>query len=597
MNAPIEKAAGLREYLAAAKYRRGWVIATFAVGVLAAALLALLLPPHFRSAGTILIEQQEMPQELVRSTVTSYADERVQVISKRVMTTETLLDIIRRYDLYPRERAKATREALLGRMRKDIGLKMISADVIDPRSGRPTSATIAFEVSFTSTSADLAAKVANEITTLYLNENLNNRTQLARDAATFLEAEGDRLNHKIGELEAQLAQFKAKNFKKLPEVTQLNMSLLDRTEEQLRTQDARQSSLEQQRVYLEAQLVQLKPNSAVFSDTGERILSTPDRLKMVKSQLASARARYAPDHPDIARLQRELAGLEQDQASQPAGTQTAAATATTNDLRRDLQRAQSELAQVSERYGPEHPDRLRLEREVSELQAELAATPAPPAATDRQIPHIDADNPAYVQIQAQLAATLNDLQALDTETKKLRAQADEYRRDVTLAPQVEQQYRELTRDYDNTRAKYQELRSKMTEAKTAQNLEADRKGERFTLIDPPLPPEEPVSPNRPMIFIGGLVLSLALAFALVWLLETNDTSVRGRFDLLKLTGIPPLALVPYIGTETERRAGRRQLRLAIGSAMATACVAVALVHFFYQPLDVLWFTFARRFGL
>jgi hypothetical protein len=137
----------------------------------------------------------------------------------------------------------------------------------------------------------------------------------------------------------------------------------------------------------------------------------------------------------------------------------------------------------------------------------------------------------------------------------------------------------------------------MTEAKTAQNLEADRKGERFTLIDPPLAPEEPVSPNRPMIFIGGLVLSLGLAFALVWLLEMSDTSVRGRADLLKLTGIPPLALVPYIGTETERRAGRRQLRLAVGSAMATACVAVALVHFFYRPLDVLWFTFARRFGL
>src|ERR1700730_6100325 len=363
MNAATEKPPALLTYLAAARHRRLWLIAAFAFGLVVTLLLAFLLPSVYRSSGTILIEQQEMPQEFVRSTVTSYADERVQVISKRVMTTETLLNIIHRYDLYPKERAVGTREALLKKMSKDIGLRMISADVIDPRSGHPTSATIAFEVSYTSSNPDLAAKVANELTTLYLNENLNNRTQLARDAATFLESEGDRLNHKIGELEAQLAQFKEKNFKKLPEVTQLNMSLLDRTEEQLRTQQARPSSLAQQRVFLEAQLVQLKPNSAVFSDTGERILSTPDRLKMIKSQLASAKARYAPDHPDIARLERELAGLEQDQASQPAGTQTAAATATTNDLRRDLQRAQSELAQVSERYGPEHPDRLRLERE------------------------------------------------------------------------------------------------------------------------------------------------------------------------------------------------------------------------------------------
>jgi polysaccharide biosynthesis transport protein len=202
-----------------------------------------------------------------------------------------------------------------------------------------------------------------------------------------------------------------------------------------------------------------------------------------------------------------------------------------------------------------------------------------------------------VQIQAQLAATLNDLSALDSQTKQLRAQADEYQRDLRLAPQVEQEYRELNRDYENTRIKYQELRSKQSEAKTAQNLEADRKGERFTLIEPPLPPEEPVSPNRPLVFLAGVVLSCGLTFGVLWLLETNDTSIRGRVDLFKLTGIAPLALVPHIGTETERRAVTRHRRLAFGGVMATGCIAVALLHFFYRPLDVLWFSLAHRIGL
>ena len=246
MNAAIEKPDFIGTWLAAAKHRWKVLLLTFALVLSAAVAFAILLPPSYRSAGTILIEQQEMPPELVRSTVTSYADQRVQVISKRVMTTETLLGIMRRYDLYPKERAKDTREALLGRMRKDIGLKMISADVIDPRSGHPTSATIAFEVSYTSRSPDLAAKVANEITTLYLNENLNNRTQLARDAAQFLESEADRVNRQIADLETKLAQFKDKNREKLPELTQLNMSLLDRTEEELRTEQARRDSLQQQ---------------------------------------------------------------------------------------------------------------------------------------------------------------------------------------------------------------------------------------------------------------------------------------------------------------------------------------------------------------
>jgi succinoglycan biosynthesis transport protein ExoP len=594
LNDSTEKKTGLSHYIAIARHHRKWLLGTFGIALIATLAITVLLPPHYRSAGTILIEQQEMPQDFVRSTVTSYADERVQVISKRVMTTETLLNIIRRYDLYPKERASETREALMERMRKDIGLKMISADVIDPRSGHPTSATIAFEVSYTSRSPDLAAKVANELTTLYLNENLNNRTQLARDATSFLESEGDRLNKRIGELEAELAKFKAEHFKQLPELTTLNMQLLDRTDEDVRGLEARKSSLQQQQVYLQAQLAQLKPNSAIFSDSGERILSSSDRLKAARSQLDSARAIYGPDHPDVVRLQREVSGLEKQVNAQGG----AAATQDYNDLRRRLESAQAALAAAVERYGPEHPDRVRLQHEVDALQAQIAAAPAAsPTSDTHKGPTKDADNPAYIQIQAQYSATVNDLQSVDEQIEKLRVRSTEYQKDLTLAPQVEQRYRELTRDYDNTRIKYQELRSKQSEAKTAQNLESDRKGERFTLIEPPLPPEEPVSPNRKLVFILGFMLSGGLAAGMAWLLETLDTSVRGRMDLFALTGVPPLALVPHIGTQSEARQRRRRLRIAMGSAVASLCIAIVSIHLFYQPLDVLWFSFARRFGL
>jgi len=599
MNASTEKPLAYLEYLRAARHHRGWLIGAFALGLLVTVLLFLFLPPHFRSTATILIEQQEMPQEMVRSTVTSYADERIQVISKRVMTTETLLGIVRRYDLYPKERQTQTREALLKQMRKDIGLKMVSADVIDPRSGHPTLATIAFEVSYTSDNPDLAAKVANELTTLYLNENLNNRTQLARDAATFLESEGDRLSKHIAELEVQMAKFKDQHFSQLPELTQFNMSTLDHTEEELRGQEARKASLEQQRVYLEAQLVQLKPNSVVLSDTGERIVSTADRLKQARSQLDSARATYAPDHPDVIRLERQVAGLEK-QVGNVSNPDPRADTDARNDLRRKLDAAQAVLAEASGKYSPEHPDRIRLQHAVDSLQAQLAAASAaadaPATAPSTPTSPRDADNPAYIQIQAQLAATINDLHALEGETEKLRARQREYERNIALSPQVEQQYRELARDYDNTRLKYQEIRSKQSEAKTAQNLEADRKGERFTLIDPPLPPEEPISPNRKLVFIAGFILSVALAFGVLWLLEKFDSSVRGRFDLFSLTGVAPLALVPRIETETEQRASRRRMQLAIGSAVAALFAVVALTHFFYRPLDVLWFTYSRRLG-
>jgi succinoglycan biosynthesis transport protein ExoP len=598
MNSNSDKPQGVQGYARIAWRRRKSLLLGFGIGLAAALTLAFLLPAHYRSSGTVLIEQQEMPTDMVKSTVTSYADQRVQVISKRVMTTATLLDIIKRYNLYPRKAARETREALLKKMREDIGLKMISADVIDPRSGRPTSATIAFEVSYTSRSADLAARVANELTTLYLNENLTNRTKLARDATDFLEGEGNRINTQIVDLEAQLAAFKDKNYSKLPELMQVNMQLMDRNEEELRAEEARLSSLEQQRVFLQAQLTQLRPNSTVYSETGERIVSSSDRLKMLRSQLAAAKAKYAPDHPDVVTLTREVSGMEADLGEKPD---------TINDLRRELQQAQSQLDDARKRYTAEHPDRVRLEAMVKSLQADLDAAVAAgkSAGTTRSADSsapatqqfTDADNPAYVQIQAQLSATEGDIQSLNAQIAKLQTTIHSYEIDLSGSPQVERQYHDLTRDLDNARLRYQEIRNKQGDARVAQSLESDQQGERFTLIDPPLPPEEPVSPNRLLIVVAGFILSLGLGAGLAWLRETSDATVRGRDELLRIIGVAPLALVPQIITTQDLKAARRRTRLTLGSAAGSFCIALVLVHLFYRPLDVLWFSLMQRFGL
>src|SRR5215831_8385708 len=222
----------LRDVLKAVVRRRTPAMICIAAGILIAILLAVLLPAHYRSSATILIEQQELPADLVRSTVTSFADQRIQVISQRVMTTETLLRLINKFNLYANKRARETREELIARMRSDIDFHMISADVIDPRSGRPTAATIAFAVSYTSKDPELAARVANDLTSLYLNENLTQRARLAEDASAFLREEGDRLNAHIATLEGELAKFKEKNADALPELAQFNLEQLDRSETQ-----------------------------------------------------------------------------------------------------------------------------------------------------------------------------------------------------------------------------------------------------------------------------------------------------------------------------------------------------------------------------
>jgi polysaccharide biosynthesis transport protein len=588
----------LPEYLAIGRRRLRAILTVGGAGLAVAVLLALFLPPVYESKATILIEQQEMPPELVRSTVTSYADERVQVITQRVMTTQTLLDIIRRYDLYRRQRERESREALIKRMRNDIDVKMISADVIDPRSGRPTEANIAFSVAYHSHSADQAAKVANELTTLFLNENLETRTRLAQDAASFLESEADRVNRHMKELEAQIAAFRAKHFQSLPELEQLNEQLLDRTSQDIDRDETRKSSLEQQQMYLEAQLAQLKPNSALFSDSGERILSTNDRLKMLRSQLADAEALYGPEHPDIERFSREIAGLEGESHD----------AADINDLRRSLDDAKTQLAAAQQRYGPEYPDRIRLEKLVPSLQKDLDAAIAAQAAKGPAVGGTDAtntgamkpkdaDNPAYIQIEAQLSATRNELDALTAEETRLRAEREGYEHKLALEPDTEKQYRALLVDYDDAKAKYQELRAKQQEATVSKNLEADRKGERFTLIEPALVPEEPVSPNRPLVLALGLVLSLGLGIGAGAANESLDDTVRGRRDLVRLLAGPaPLAIIPRIEAEViQPKPWRQRLFIGLGILLAIV-VALTAINFLYRPLDVLWFVAVRWLG-
>lgn len=575
--------ADLREKLRAYWRRRKIFSLIAGAAAAAAVMIVMLLPPKYRSAATILIEQQEIPQDMVRSVITSYADQRIQVISQRVMTSENLMSLIDRYNLYPEMRNKAPREVLLQRMRNAVGLHMISADVIDPRSGRPTEATIAFAVSYESRSPDLALKVANELTTLYLNENLTSRIQLAQQTASFFKDEVARQASRVDELDKSLANFKQKHQRELPDLALINIESLQRAELGLRDAGSKIDALGSQRVLLEAQLAQINPNAQVYSDTGQRVMGPADRLKALESQLAIDEARYAPDHPDVIAEKREIAGLEKQVG---AGDLTA-------DRLRQLADAKARLASDLKRYSADYPDVVRLRRLVKTLEADVAkdrASGAGRAATAH------ADNPAYIQVKGQIDALDVDRTSEIDKRGALRAKVADYENRIAKSPAVQRGYEEIARRLQTAQLEYQQILEKQTDARISENLETERKGERFTLIDPPQPPERPVSPNRPLLLIVGLVLAVALGAAAVAVRDLLDTSVRDGGDIRRLLQVPALASIPVIVTNKERAKRRRLIRFSLGSGGAAIVAAAVFVHLFVRPLDVLWAILLRRFG-
>jgi polysaccharide biosynthesis transport protein len=572
----------VREWLIALRQRIGLMSAIAAAITVLVIATAFLWPATYQASGTILIEQQELPAELVRSTISSYADQRIQIITQQVMTTENLFKIIQKYDLYADARKKKSREYVLQKMKSDVGFRMISADVIDPRSGNPTKATIAFSVSYKNRSADLAARVANELVSLYLQQNIDSRKQRTADATSFLNDEAERLNKDINVQQASLEEFKQQHINDLPEQAVMNVQLMNRSDDELRDIDTRIRSLDQQLVYLDAQLVQISPTSQVYTSTGERVLSPSDRLKFLRTELARVTSLYAPDHPDVLRMQREVSGLE---ATTREGVSS-------NDLQRQVDDARSKLIAAKQKYSDDHPDVIKLQRSVTTLESQLqqAETAAPSTSTSTEKP----DNPAYIQIKAQREASNSERTSLIRKRADLTSLSGGYAKRLASGPAVEREYSTMVRDLENNQLKYREVRQKQLEAEVAQNLETERKGERFTLIEPPLTPSEPASPNRIAILVLGLMLAIGSAVGTVVLLELFNSSVRNRRDLELLLSVPPLAVLPWIETDADRQLRVKQRRYALVGAVVSMVLVSTVVHLFYRPLDVLWQVALRR---
>jgi succinoglycan biosynthesis transport protein ExoP len=570
----------LSDYIDAFRRRRTLILSIAAVLFAISIIAALAWPPVYRSMATILIEEQEVPSDLIRSTITSYATQRIQTINQRVMTRANLMSIIEKYDLYRSKKRKETTDEILEGMRKDVSVQMINSDVMDPRTGRPTSATIAFTLSFDGEDAEMTQKVASELTTLYLNENLKNRAEKSSETYTFLSTEADKLREHIAELETQLAAFKEKNAGRLPELLGLNTQLSERTEAELREVDNQLRSLDDRKFYLEGQLGQINPLSSTVGESGQQVLDPVTQLKSLRSQYISATSKYSPDHPDVVRLRRQIEGLEKETGSVDSTTEQA----------KELSALRTELAAAREKYSAEHPDVIRLAKAVTAQEEGLKHKTTPESEVAKNKP----DNPAYLTLQAQLEGVKSDIQSFTVRREQIKTKRAEYEDRLQQTPEVERRYLVLNRDYENSVRRYQELSAKQNVAQVGQELEKERKGERFSLIDPPQLPEKPLKPNRPAIIILGFLLSIGSSFGFVVVAESMDSSIRGVRGVLSVMESPPLSVIPYLPTSEDLvRAGKTR-KIFIAFVASSFMLLVLLVHFFWIPLDILWFKGLRK---
>jgi hypothetical protein len=234
---------------------------------------------------------------------------------------------------------------------------------------------------------------------------------------------------------------------------------------------------------------------------------------------------------------------------------------------------------------------IKMKGEIDVLERELGAGQGDRKSIAQSV------NPAYVQLETQLQAAESELSSLKSIRDELKGKISDFEERLMQSPQVERKYRNLTRDYENALAKYQEVKAKQLEAQLAESLERERKGERFSLIEPPQLPEEPDKPNRIAILFLGFVFSFAGGIGNVFIKESMDDGIYSIKDVMVITNSPPLAVIPYIETnESNQNWVTKRVAISL-SIIAVILITGTAIHLFYKPLDVVTYVVLRIVGI
>ena len=283
------------DVIAIIKRRKHYLIWPAVAIFVLSVIIAYTLPRTYRSTSTILIEEQEIPRDYVMTTVSSYAEHRIQTINQRIMSSTRLTEIINKLDLYADLRQKKTMEEVIDEMRKDIKIETISGDVIDRRAGRASVAAIAFTISYEGRNPAVVQQVVNVLTSLYLEENLRVRGQQTEGATRFMEDERKSIEGQMAEIDRQIADFKQKNVNALPELAQYNFQAIDRIELNVTQLKNQLKELKEKEINLQTQLASVPSNN---------------RLRELQTKLKSLEGQYTDKHPDVKKTKIEIAELE-----------------------------------------------------------------------------------------------------------------------------------------------------------------------------------------------------------------------------------------------------------------------------------------------
>jgi uncharacterized protein involved in exopolysaccharide biosynthesis len=417
----------------------------------------------------------------------------------------------------------------------DIYEAMLEATLIATEGGgtRTAPAPVLLTVAFEARTPQIAADVVNEYTTRILSANVRRRTGQAGETLSFFEQEVERLNNELQIRSARITEFQRENADALPEEQDF------RLQRQALLQERIASAERERRTLLESRQRTIQIFQAGAAPAGTSLPPDQRLLRDLENELQNLLLTFSENAPQVQNIRRRIEQVEQRIAAQA---------------------------------------RLGGGEEQEDEGAEMMEGVDP-------------------LLALQLAEIDSRVEALDAQIEESTAELERLDDAIARAPLNAIQLERLQRDFDNMQVQFENARNALAQASIGERLEVGGRGQRISVLEPPVVASEPTRPNRLLLAGGGVFMGLFMAVGLFVLLELTNRTVRRPAELVSGLGITPFVTLPDI-----EPAGRRMLRRTMRGAVTLLILAgvpagLWALHAYVMPLDQLSQQLLARVGL
>lgn len=442
--------------------RRWFVIIPFILALIGAVLVAVLVPPVYRSSARILVQSPQLSGAILGDDAPEVIDRRIARIREQALSRPDLVALIEKYGLYKEMRASRPLSDVIEKMRSSVILAPLGAD----SGGAGDDHTISIQLSFDYFEAVPAQAIAQEMMQRLLELDSTGNSAQAANRVGFLTEQARGLDKQIKDIQGKIAEISSRSGQILSDGSAMMLGT------NTGSYDVQIASLQRDNASLISQR-----NQARSSDQRDPAVASAE------SALAAARAVYTENHPDVIFAKQRLAEARE--------------LAKSNSAKMPLDAIDDQITFNNNQIASLRGARAR---EVGQVSSAMSA----------------------------------------------RAQA----------PLVQQQISQLQQQLTSLNSQYDGVSTKLLAARAGVRAEDEQMGERLSVVDPPIVPDQPLWPNRLLIAAVGIVGGLGAGVLLALIVELILRPIRDPATLAALVGMPLLGIIPPIKARPAPGKGR-----------------------------------------